>query len=145
MNPTFLNTKTHKMALSPYVENGRYSCNDFAISVKHAIEMTEKLEVQVMPFHVLESSLSDDCWGFEDDNHRVSIIPFDVLETRKPRDHYDRIISADLSFPIIIYFDDDIYEWFIIDGMHRLAKAKMLGRSSINVKVLLFETLKNLK
>lgn len=46
--------------------------------------------------------------------------------------HCIRICEADLSYPIIVW-----KEQFVLDGMHRLAKASLLGHQKIAVKHLL--------
>lgn len=48
------------------------------------------------------------------------------------KEEYDRTMNADLSHPI------DLMEhkgrWLILDGLHRLVKAKILGQSKVMVR-----------
>lgn len=45
--------------------------------------------------------------------------------------HFVRVCDADLNFPIIVWDGN-----FVLDGMHRLAKAKLLGNETVSVKFL---------
>lgn len=39
------------------------------------------------------------------------------MTTHQPSDHWNRILNADLSYPILVH------NGFVVDGMHRIAKA----------------------
>lgn len=55
----------------------------------------------------------------------------DVLKNpKKYKDDYDRIINANLKYPIIMNT-----KGIIFDGVHRYIKSKMLNRKSINAYV----------
>lgn len=49
----------------------------------------------------------------------------------KYKDHYKRILDAELKYPIII----DKKTGYVIDGMHRLAKSYMLNKRHIHAHV----------
>lgn len=53
--------------------------------------------------------------------------------------HWERIVRADLSCPILVILlelTDDVCHFKIVDGYHRLAKAKMEGVGQLPVKIL---------
>lgn len=50
-------------------------------------------------------------------------------------DHYQRILSADLSYPICIAKSKN-GKWFVLDGTHRLAKAYINNLKTIKVKII---------
>ena len=55
----------------------------------------------------------------------------DVLKDLKTNQtHYKRIMDADLSYPIFVRADNDL-----IDGAHRLCKAILTGKKTINAYV----------
>jgi len=55
----------------------------------------------------------------------------DVLrELNKNQTHYNRIMDADLSYPIFVRGDNDL-----IDGAHRLCKAILTGKKTIDAYV----------
>jgi hypothetical protein len=59
--------------------------------------------------------------------------PIDVLPDPGPYpEHYERMLAADLSFPIDVVVRGG--RLFILDGVHRLAKAVLLDRSTLRVR-----------
>lgn len=126
---------------SEFVTGGSYSNGEFSISVVNAIKKTKYLSIVEVPIAELERNLHNDCWGYVFDQHRIVIIPNEVISTQQPKDHYLRILNADLSYPIIVY--RDLAGLQVVDGMHRLCKAKMLGNKTIKAKITTCEHLKN--
>lgn len=63
----------------------------------------------------------------------ISLKPIDVKQNpSKYKEQFERTLQTDLAFPInIIYLN---YKWVIMDGLHRLLKAKILGNKTIRVK-----------
>jgi hypothetical protein len=45
---------------------------------------------------------------------------------------YARILGADLTHPLDIMFNKG--RWLLLDGLHRLAKAKLNGLKTVNVR-----------
>ena len=45
---------------------------------------------------------------------------------------YDRTMKSDLSYPIDIM--ENKGRWLILDGLHRLVKAKILGKTKVLVR-----------
>ena len=63
------------------------------------------------------------------------VIPKDFLaDPRAHPEHADRVANADLSYPLHVVFRRQ--RRLILDGIHRLAKAAMLGLSEIPVVTL---------
>ena len=59
------------------------------------------------------------------------MVLLDVLKDLKNHPtHYTRIMEADLSYPIFVRADNDL-----IDGAHRLCKAILTGKKTINAYV----------
>jgi len=72
-------------------------------------------KVQQIKISSLIDSLYSNCWGESSGNIR----PIDVIYSRYPDGiHWERIKSANLSFPIIVCPDNHI-----ADGYHRICKA----------------------
>ncbi|EKD23909.1 MAG: hypothetical protein ACD_81C00146G0001 [uncultured bacterium] len=46
---------------------------------------------------------------------------------------YDRTMNADLQYPIDIMQNKG--RWLILDGLHRLMKASILGMGKVNVRI----------
>lgn len=77
-------------------------------------------------------------WGNPSKGIRYSAL--DVLEKpKKYPDDYERIINADLSYPIIITKN------YIVDGVHRLTKAHLEGKKSIRAYVFDAKLMKKFK
>lgn len=67
-------------------------------------------------------NLSFKIWGDPSESVGKPFSPIDVINNpKKYPDDYDRIINADLSYPIILHNED------IVDGAHRLSKAYIEG------------------
>lgn len=50
------------------------------------------------------------------------------------REEYERIMKADLSYPIDIM--ENKGRWLILDGLHRLMKAYIQGLKRVNVRII---------
>ena len=73
----------------------------------------------------LTKHLEDNCWC--DPEKKVNkLTPLMVLDNpTKYKNHMKRIKEANLKYPIFMYND------WIIDGMHRITKAKLEGKKSL--------------
>lgn len=73
-------------------------------------------------------------WGV-DGGIPFQVTPNQVISDRaKFADQYRRTLAADLAWPIHVMWHND--RWTILDGVHRLLKAEMLGHDTIRAKVL---------
>ena len=75
-------------------------------------------------------------WG-DPLNHRKRFSAKDVLKhPEKYPEHYERIIKADLRYPVIIDGRKDKTHYFnIIDGVHRLSKAFMKKKEHVRAYI----------
>lgn len=61
--------------------------------------------------------------------------PKDVITN--PAEHeeeYDRTMKADMSYPIDIM--ENKGRWLILDGLHRLMQAAILGKTTVRVRII---------
>lgn len=66
-------------------------------------------DLETFEWAIPESLLNDWYWGSD-----------------TPSSHVKRVMSADLSFPIILHGDS-----IVVDGMHRICKALFLGQKTV--------------
>jgi len=92
-----------------------YSDGTYRWFVHNLIEASKDLPVEERPVHVFKD-LDDVVWE-------------DPLTVRAIVKHVQRILTADLSCPVIVS-----QEGWIMDGCHRLAKALLNGRGTILVR-----------
>lgn len=94
----------------------------------------EEEKVWKLDLLVEDMPIADLEWHFEIpfwDGYTLE--PADVLsdpETYKGQ--YERTMRADLSHPLDIMFWKN--RWLLLDGLHRLLKAKILGQTSVKVR-----------
>lgn len=55
-----------------------------------------------------------------------------ILNQKLYKEEYNRVMIADLKYPIDIMFNKG--KWLILDGLHRLVKAYILGIKNIKVR-----------
>jgi hypothetical protein len=67
--------------------------------------------------------------GTDDWNLTIRML---VNNLDKEPTHAKKVKKADLQYPIDIYFHKD--KWILLDGVHRLAKAVLLGQKTIRVR-----------
>jgi len=86
----------------------------------------EKMDIKQLEFH-----FQIPFWNTK--NGYYDLTPNDVIKfPEKYQEEYDRIMKADLTYPIDIMKNKG--HWLILDGLHRLAKAKILSRSEVKVR-----------
>ena len=77
-------------------------------------------------------------WHFEipfwdTKNGYYDLKPIDVINySEKFKEEYDRTMKSDLTYPIDIMKNKG--RWLILDGLHRLVKAKILGKREIKIR-----------
>lgn len=91
-------------------------------------------KVWMLDVPVEEISIDELIWHFD--------IPFwghyklkarDVINNpSKYEEEYKRIMNSDLQYPLDIMFWKE--RWLLLDGLHRLAKASVLGLKTIKVR-----------
>lgn len=88
-----------------------------AWDVDRLIELSRELPVKVVDLASIDEI--DSVYWFDDRFQRPTV--------RKVVEHARLIEEVDLSYPIILGFDGRV-----MDGMHRVAKALLLGRETIS-------------
>lgn len=92
----------------------------------------EKMEIKE-----LEWMMNIPFW--EDDKGDIVITPNDVLkDPNKFPDHTKLIDNCDASYPVHIT-KNNLDEWIILDGLHRLAKLVREGKKEVMVKKVTME------
>lgn len=107
----------------------------YSIDMVHVyINETKPIQIN-MPFKSLEQALDQNIWGTS---------PNTVLsQPDKYPEMYQRINAADLRYPIILAKIRKAVH--LVDGFHRLAKAKLVGRTTIKCYVIDNDTFKLFK
>lgn len=73
-----------------------------------------------------------------------NLTPREVIEHPKfHKDHYQKIMQSDLRYPISITKNKG--KWFVLDGLHRLAKAYINNQKTVQVKIIPRERLPEVK
>jgi hypothetical protein len=95
-------------------------------------------KVWALNLPVKEMSISKLSWHFDipfwwHDGGYYNLKPSDVINNpEKYKQEYERTMSSDLSYPLdIMYWKK---RWLLLDGLHRLVKAYILGENTIKVR-----------
>lgn len=116
-------------------------CSDFKIPIDIKVW---KLDVSTSQIHIskLEFLFDMPLWKYQ--KKWFAISPNQVIENKtKYKNHWNRIKKADLKYPIDIMKNDKGH-WEILDGLHRLAKAKILSQKYIVVRKVPLSKIKQL-
>jgi len=98
----------------------------------------DESKVWSLDFPVEEIPLSELAWHFDIpfwnfENKKYTLAPNQVIsDPQKYKTEYNRTMSADINYPIDIMENKN--HWLILDGLHRLVKAKILGHKKVNVR-----------
>ena len=101
-----------------------------------------------LPLEKIKMSELD--WQFkipfwETKTHKFGLTPLEVMRSpKKYSEHYERILKSDLKHPIDI-IKNPKGKWEILDGLHRLTKAKMLDYKEVNIRKIPKNMLKCIK
>ncbi|MBI4058734.1 hypothetical protein HY404_00685 [Candidatus Microgenomates bacterium] len=86
----------------------------------------EEMDISELEWH-FDIPFWDKPGGFYD------LTPNEVLANPKGyKEEFDRTMKSDLSYPLDIMFWKN--RWLLLDGLHRLVKAKQLGMKTIKVR-----------
>lgn len=92
---------------------------------------------------VTEIELSQIEWLLDVDwfgSDESPLTPNEVMDNPQlDREHYKRIQSADLSFPIDLGLNPCVDKLVPFDGLHRICKAKLLGMKKIKCRIIPIE------
>ncbi len=87
---------------------------------------TEEMDIEELVWH-FEIPFWNTSSGYYD------LKPSDVLAVPgKHKAEFEKIMRADLSYPLDIMWWKN--RWLLLDGLHRLVKAKQLGMEKIKVR-----------
>lgn len=110
-------------------------------SVDRLFKITKNIKIHKVPTKDLLIQLTNKSWEYKHEGN-ADISPIDVIENpkknRKYTKHYNRIINADMQYPILVYQDkeelDPSKHVIIVDGLHRLSRAYIEKHPNINVR-----------
>jgi len=106
-------------------------CSDFKIPIDKKI-WALNVPTTKMKITTLNWLFENPFWKYKQKWYAIS--PNEVIANkRKYPNHWRRIQKADLNYPIDIMKNNKGY-WEILDGLHRLAKAKVLGLTYVKVR-----------
>ena len=106
------------------------SLNNKTYNVERLWELTKDSMVESVPVKSFSDQLHTSVWS------QHNLTPIDVI------DHMERILSSDLSHPIIVLSNGN-GDWKILDGVHRLCKAIGEGKQNILARFITGEYLEN--
>ena len=94
-------------------------------------------KVWALDVPVEEMDASELAWHFDIpflwEEGIYDLAPIEVLDRPdKHQKEYDRVLRADLAYPIDIMWNKG--RWLILDGLHRLMKAWVLGIKKVKVR-----------
>lgn len=96
-------------------------------------------KVWALDLPVETMSITELIWHFDipfwdsEGTDQYNLTPRDVLaHPEKEPTHFSKIQDADLAYPIDIM--ENKGRWLILDGLHRLGKAHMLGITEVQVR-----------
>jgi hypothetical protein len=99
--------------------------NIYSVDMMFAYLNSNKHPVETLSIEKLEPQLDELVWG---DWSPMTVL--EKMDTKKYSENAERIKKADLSYPIIV-----TGKHRIVDGFHRLARAKLEGKKTIKVQV----------
>ena len=94
-------------------------------SVRKLWRITKNCTPVTVKITDLENNLNEKNWEVDG----IAVTPASILLSRTSH-HIADIENADLSYPIIVYNND------VIDGLHRLCKAKLAGATTISAVII---------
>ena len=111
---------------------------EVCLSFYYDIEKVWQLDVPASDMYITRLD-----WHFElpflwESGRKYSLTPRELIaHPEHYPDEYARVMAADLAFPIDIIRNKG--RWFILDGLHRLIKAALLGHRKVAVRVILWK------
>jgi len=122
--------------LSEFTIARTFIMNGKKYSVDRLFKITKNIKVHKVPIGTLVSQLANKSWEYKHEGN-ADISPIDVIENpkknRKYTKHYNRVVNADMQYPILVYLDDNKNP-IIVDGLHRLSRAYMEKHPTISVR-----------
>lgn len=100
-------------------------------SLDYIWSISEDLEIEYVSIDFLWDTMYKDIYVWLDEDEKLTNTHF--------FHHLERVVDADLNYPIILSQEN-----YILDGVHRLLKAKHLGLKSIMCKKFAMDPAPNL-
>ena len=98
----------------------------------------DEKKVWALSYPIEEIDIEELTWHFDIPFHWLgdeiyNLKPIEIINNpEKYKGEYDRTMKSDLKFPIDIMWNKG--RWLILDGLHRLMKAKILGLRKVKVR-----------
>lgn len=114
--------------------------NDSVYSVDLAILYVNHFKPKYIEDDIKKNGFYEDIyynggWN-ESEDENETIHPIDVINNpEKYEEHYERIVNADLDFPIMVFYDKK-NKYQVFDGVHRISKAVWTKQKTIKTYVL---------
>jgi hypothetical protein len=109
----------------------------------------DESKVWALDYPVEEIDINELSWHFDipfwsTADSYYDLKPNQVInESSKFQEEYDRTMQSDLQYPIDIM--ENKGRWLILDGLHRLVKAKIQNNSKIKVRKIPRDQIPNIK
>ena len=109
----------------------------------------DEAKVWVLDLPIEEMELQDLEWHFDipfwwTKRGYYDFKPIWVIENpEKYPERVERVMSSDLQYPLDIMFWKG--RWVLLDGLHRLTKAKMTGQKKVKVRKVPLEAIPKIK
>jgi hypothetical protein len=98
-----------------------------------------------LPLPIEQKDIDELIWCFDfpvwerDRTDDWNLTPREVIEKKSyAMEHVKRVQEVNLAYPIIVVFHKN--KWVILDGIHRLVKAYMMGLRKADVKIVTKES-----
>jgi len=106
---------------------------DVGFDFHWASEKVWKLDIPVEEVDISELEWHFDTPFWRTKNGFYDLCPNEVLKNpEKHKEEFGRTMKSDLSYPLDIMFWKG--RWVLLDGLHRLVKAKQLGMKKVKVR-----------
>jgi uncharacterized ParB-like nuclease family protein len=98
----------------------------------------DERKVWALDLPVEEMDINELAWHFDipfhwDGGKIYNLTSREIIKNpEKYKDEYERTMNADLLYPIDIM--ENKGRWVILDGLHRLMKASILGQKTVRVR-----------
>ena len=103
-----------------------------------------KLKYPAEDMDIIELEWHFDIPFWNSEKGRYDLKPMDVLKyPEKYKKEYRRTMATNLDYPLDIMINKG--RWLLLDGLHRLLKAKIQGLHIVNVRKIPRSEIKNIK
>ena len=100
----------------------------------------DTVKLRQLPLEVRDFDLENLEWHFDmpvwakDGTDDWNLTPNDVINKKEgSATHFKRTMKSNISYPILVTNFKN--KWIILDGVHRLTKLKILGKTKVKAKI----------